>query len=248
MMKAKAKYFLGLTPSKQLEFLESSDFVNWEREDKIAFLKTILKEKLSSYTTASALTLLNELKYKDKYFFRKFIYHPDSSVSNAAKKAIEEKMEGYDSECIRIKKMLQEGDTNDRLLLVNYFLGGKGKLNENALISFLSFDDITVRETIIKKISMEHELDEALLSDKVKSGVVWYVRAALVEILGKRKSNHLLDIVDYLIADGNVEVKLKLIDALLKLEREKVKHYIRRLSDDAAIWVRKKACRALEAM
>ena len=86
------------------------------------------------------------------------------------------------------------------------------------------------------------------MSDKVKSGVVWYVRAALVEILGKRKSNHLLDVVDYLIEDGNVEVKLKLIDALLKLEKEKVKEYIRRLSDDATIWVRKKACRALETM
>jgi HEAT repeat protein len=247
-MKDKVKYFLKLDPSEQAAFLEKNDFVNLERENKITFLKTILNEKLSSNITASALILLKELKYKDKFFFKKFLYHIDSSVSNAARKAIEQKMEGYDSECIRLRKMLQEGDTNDRLLLVNYFLGRKGKLNENALISFLSFDDLKVRETIIKKISMEHELDEARLSDKVKSGVVWYVRAALVEILGKRKSNYLLDIVDYLIEDGNVEVKLKLIDALLKLEKEKVKDYIRRLSDDATIWVRKKACRALETM
>ena len=157
-------------------------------------------------------------------------------------------MGGNDIECVKFKKMLQEGDTNDRLLLVNYFLKGRGKLNENALISFLSFDELKIRETIIKKISVEHELDETRLSDTVKSGVVWYMRAALVEILGKRKSKHLLDIVDYLIDDGSVEVKLKLIDALLKLEKEKVEKYIRRLASDSAIWVRKKAGRALEAM
>ncbi len=157
-------------------------------------------------------------------------------------------MGGNNMECVKLKKVLQEGDTNDRLLLVNYFLKGRGKLNENALISFLSFDELKIRETIIKKISVEHELDETRLSDTIKSGVVWYMRAALVEILGKRKSKHLLDIVDYLIDDRSVEVKLKLIDALLKLEKEKVENYIRRLAGDSAIWVRKKAGRALEAM
>ena len=155
---------------------------------------------------------------------------------------------GNNIECVKFKKVIQEGDTNDRLLLVNYFLKGRGKLNENVLISFLSFNELKIRETIIKKISMEHELDETRLSDTIKSGVVWYMRAALVEILGKRKSKHLLDIVDYLIDDGSVEVKLKLVDALLKLEKEKVENYIRRLAGDSAIWVRKKAGRALEAM
>jgi HEAT repeat protein len=157
-------------------------------------------------------------------------------------------MGGDNIECVKFKKVLQEGDTNDRLLLVNYFLKGRGKLNENALISFLSFDELKIRETIMKKISMDHELDETRLSDTIKSGAMWYMRAALVEILGKRKSKHLLDIVDYLIDDRSVEVKLKLIDALLKLEKEKVENYIRRLASDSAIWVRKKAGRALEAM
>lgn len=252
-MKNKIKRFQELNPHKQLEFLKNGEFPGWPREERIEFLKGILNAELSSMITAAALKLLRELDYRDKYFFRRFLYHIDSSVSNAARKAINQKIDGSDSECAKMKKVFREGDVNDRVLIANCFLDGKGKLDENALISLLSFDDLKVRELIVGKISMDHELDEAILSNILKSGasLAWYVRAALVEILGKRKSKYLMDIMDYLITDKNVEVKLKVVDALMKLKEDttdKTRIYMQRLADDAIIWVRREARRALKAM
>lgn len=150
----------------------------------------------------------------------------------------------------RLARVLREGNTNDRLLLANHFLHEKGRLNEETLISFLTVEDFKVRDTIIKNISTEHELDDARLSAIVKQGVVWYVRSALVEILGRRKSHHLLDIVDELVNDSNVEVKIKLIDALARMKEkdDSIKPYIRKLAGDPVVWVRKEAQRLLSDM
>jgi hypothetical protein len=234
--------------NNQLTFLESDDFCGCQRQEQIDFLKEILRVRLSPAVIAAALSLLRELKYRDKYFFRKFLYHIDCSVCNEARKAIKEKNEAGDTDCGRMMKMLREGNTADRLLIADYFLGCNGDVDVDTLISFLHFNDVKVRDAIIKKISAEHQLDEARVSHVLKSGVVWYVRAALVEILGKRKSSHLWDIVDDLMTDRNVEVKLKLVGALSRLEEDKVKLYIRRLADDAVIWVRKEARKALKTM
>ncbi|MCP5103791.1 MAG: HEAT repeat domain-containing protein [bacterium] len=249
-MSAKVKQFEGMSTSGQVEFLKNGKFSQWQREEKIVFLKAILKNELSSKTVASALKLLRELRYRDKYFFRRFMYHIDSSVSNAARKAVNQKLECGDSECARLKRVFREGDTEDRVMIARYFLEGDGKLNVDTLLSLLSFNNLRLREIIVSNISLAHELDEARLSDTLKNGsrVAWYVRAALVEILGNRRSKCLLDIVDHLLNDSNVEVKLKLLNALVRLEEERARVYIERLADDAILWVRKEARRALRTM
>lgn len=249
-MVQKIKWFLELNTLKQLEFLKNGEFPALQREEKIEFLKSILKSRLSSKTTAAALKILRELKYRDKYFFRRFLYHIDSSVSNAARKAIKEKIDCNENQCAKLKKMFREGNSDDRQLIAKHFLEGEGRLNEDALISLLSFNDLQLRETIVKRISVDHELDETRLTDVLRSGssIAWYVRATLVEILGIRKSEHLLDIMDHLICDKNVEVKLKLVGALAKLEAKKTRVYMQMLADDALIWVRKEARRALLTM
>lgn len=243
------RQFLGLNVSGQLDFIKRGEFTGWQRENKVTFLKTVLKEDLASRVIASAIKLLRELKYRDRYFFKRFLYHIDSSVSNAAKKAMNQAIES-DSECVNLLKVLREGNADDRMLIADNFLKQKGKLNENVLISFLSIDDFKLRETILKELSEDHELDEARLCTALKggSGMAWYVRAALVEILGKRKSKYLLDVMDCLINDRNVEVKLKLINALLNLGEENVKAYLQKLSHDPIIWVRKKAQHALSRL
>jgi len=249
-MEKKIKGFLELNTLKQLEFLKKGEFPGWEQEEKIAFLKCALRSNLSSKTTAAALKILRELKYNDKYFFRKFLFHIDSSVANAARKAVNQKIDCNESQCAKFKKMFREGDASDRELIAKHFLEGKGRLNEDALISLLSFNDLHLREIIVSRISMEHELDEAKLTDILKSGgsLAWYVRSTLVEILGKRKSKYLLDIMDHLVCDENVEVRFKLVGALAKLEADKTRFYMQILADDAIIWVRKEARRALQTM
>jgi hypothetical protein len=239
------KAFLNLSPGGQVQYLEAADFTGCTPQEKIDFLKRILKEDIPADTTVCALSLLNRLNYPDRFFFRKFLYHRNNTVAKTAKKAMDELHNRRNRE-ITLLDMLREGESDDRILLANYYLEQKGKLNENTLISFLQVDDMKMREAIVNKISSEHEMDEALLSQAIGKGAAWYVRAALVEILGNRKSKHLFDRIDFLMQDTNVEVKLKLIDALCKWGEEKGKIYLQKLTHDTIIWVRRQAYQALE--
>ncbi len=244
-MTINAKTFLGFKPSRQIEYLNKDDFTHSIQKEKIEFLKVILKEELPVGTTVCALFLLKELHYPDRYFFRRFLYHKDDAVSDAARKIIKA-LERKKKHRTTFADMLSEGERDDLILLADYFLAQKGKLNEKALLAFLGINDIIVRDIIVKNVTPEHEIDDALLSAAITSGIAWYVRAALVEILGNRKSLCLFDCIDFLMNDKNVEVKLKLIDALSKLGEEKGKVYLQQLARDSVIWVRKHAHRALQ--
>ena len=90
------EYFLGLNPTKQINLIKDEKFINIPREKKVELLKSALEAGLSSKTTASVLKVLRELKYRDQFFYRKFLYHGDSSVANAARKAISESIEQRD--------------------------------------------------------------------------------------------------------------------------------------------------------
>lgn len=248
MMDSMLKYFLGLNTFDQVKFIKEGDFKDYSdlsKENKIKFIKNVLKSDLSSKAMATAIKGLRELGYKDKFFYRKFLYNIDSSVSNAAKKAISESSVKKDTAVIRIVKSFQEGDAKDRINKIKSFLKEKGKLNEEIIISLLKIDDQKIRQLLVEGISSEHEIDDRKLAAAIKGGAVWYVRSSLVAILGNRGSSHLLDIADSLVEDKNVEVRLELINALTKLEGDKVKPCLQRLTDDPLVWVRKRAQKAL---
>lgn len=246
-MTIKLKTFLSFMPSRQIEYLNKDDFTRLSRVEKIEFLKKILKEELPAETVVCALFLIKELHYPDRYFFRRFLYHYNDSVSDAARKIIKA-IERENKHRLTFVDMLREGKSDDLILLADFFLTQEGKLNEHALLAFLCINDAKVRDIIVNNVTPEHEIDDALLSAAITRGAAWYVRAALVEILGNRKSQHLFDSIDFLMNDKNVEVKLKLIDALSKLgiENEKGKVYLQQLTRDSIIWVRKQARRALQ--
>lgn len=244
-MTINAKTFVGFKPPRQVEYLNKDDFTHSNYKEKIEFLKAVLKEELTAETMVCVLLLLKELHYPDRYFFRKFLYHRDDSVSDAAREIIDE-LDRKEERRATFVDMLREGKRDDIILLADYFITQKGKINEQALLAFLCINDVKVRDKIVKSMTPEHEVDDALLSAAVTSGIVWYVRAALVEILGNRRSQHLFDCIEFLMKDKNVEVKLKLIDALAKLGEEKGKAYLQQLARDSVIWVRKRAYQALQ--
>ena len=244
-MTINAKTFLGFKPPRQIEYLNKDDFAHSNQKEKIEFLKAVLKEELTAETIVYALSLLKELHYPDRYFFRKFLYHRDSSVSDIARGIIHQ-LDTKGKHGATFVDMLREGEIDDLILVADYFITQKGKINEQALLAFLCIDDARVRDLIVNNLTAEHEVDDALLSAAVTNGIAWYVRAAVVEILGNLKSQHLFDCIDFLMKDKNVEVKLKLIDALSKLGEEKGNAYLQQLSRDSVIWVRKHAYQALQ--
>jgi HEAT repeat protein len=241
------EYFLGLSPTRQISLLKEMEFRKLSREKKIDFIKTILQSGLSSKTTASALKLLRELKYRDQIFFRKFLYHADSSVANAARKAISDAIEQKDSGVIKITEILKKEKGENRMEYLESILKDKLDLSTDMLLSMLSMDDSHIRNKLIQEIDRDYNLDEIRLVEAIK-GSVWYARAAIVQILSNRQSDYLLDVIEYLMDDKNVEVKLSLIDALSKIDPHQARAFLKRLSQDPLVWVKKQAEKTLANM
>lgn len=218
-----------------------------DRDEQIDFLKVLLSSDPSSKTMACALKLLRELKYRDKFFFRTFLYHTDSSVANAARKAIDESVSHKDTGVVKLVEMIRKEKGENRIQIVKTLLRERKKLSEHVLISLLKLDDFRVRDVVISGISIDHNLDESVLTEAVK-GAVWYVRAALVEILGKRKSKYIYDLAEDLHNDSNVEVKLKLIAALAGLDRNQSRLFLEKMMEDVNQVVKREAKRTLDTI
>jgi HEAT repeat protein len=221
--------FLKLTPAAQVKFLKTDEFAQMDKEKRVEFLKEIaLSEHISSKCLASALKILRELKFRDRSFYKKFLEHPDSSVIMACKKALKEK--GFDDGFgfFPMRELVKKQHNENKLQTVKLIVNETG---EDMLISFLAEDNLRIRELVVKELSARPQLDESKLLNQLPHSI-WYTRAAIVEILGNRRSELLFKKIDELLVDANVEVRLKLLDALAKLDRERVKEFVSKLTRD----------------
>jgi len=232
--------FLKLTPAAQVKFLKTDQFVQMEKDRRIEFLREIaVTETVSSKCLASALKILRELKFRDRSFYIKFLEHPDSSVIMACKKALKEK--GFDNGFgfFPMRELVKKQHNENKLQSVKLIVNETG---EDMLISFLAEDNLRIRELVVKELSARPQLDESKLLNQLPHSI-WYTRAAIVEILGNRRSELLFKKIDELLVDANVEVRLKLLDALAKLDRERVKEFVFKLTRDPHMRVCREAKR-----
>ena len=204
--------FYGLNAQAQIRFLKEGELADMSRESQIGFIKTVIKAELSSKTLAAALKRLRELRYKDRFFYRRFLYHIDSSVANAAKRAISDSQGGEDSATMKLVELVELCPKEERLALIQSFFNNHVKIRENQFLPLLDIKDTQLRDEVVNA-AVHLDLDEGQLARAITSGKTWMTRKALVEILGRRKSPVLLTIIDELMEDPNVEVKLALIEA-----------------------------------
>jgi HEAT repeat protein len=234
--------FLKLTPAAQVKYLKTEPFAQMEKEQRIEFLKEIaVNEGVSSKCLASALKILRELKFRDRSFYRRFLEHPDSSVMMACKKALSDKGSDNGFGFFPMRELVKKQNNEKKLQTVKLIVSETGQAGEDMLLSFLAEDNLRIRELVVKELSGRPQLDEGMLAQLPHT--IWYTRAAIVEILGNRRSELLFGKVDDLLADANVEVRLKLLDALAKFDRQRVKEFIFKLTKDPHMRVSKEAKR-----
>jgi len=235
--------FLKLTPATQVKYLKTDEFAQMDKEKRVEFLKEIaLSEHISSKCLASALKILRELKFRDRAFYKKFLEHSDSSVIMACKKALSEK--GYDNGFgfFPMRELVKKQHNEKKLQTVRLIVSETGQAGEDMLISFLAEDNLRIRELVVKELSTRPQLDESKLLNQLPHAV-WYARAAIVEVLGNRRSELLFKKIAELQVDANVEVRLKLLDAMAKLDRERVREFVLKMTGDPHMRVCKEAKR-----
>lgn len=226
-----------------MKFLKTEQFTQMEKGPRISFLKEIaLTENVSSKCLASALKLLRELKFRDRAFYSRFLQHPDSSVILACKKALSERNLTSDSGFFTMRELLKKQNIEKKMAVVANIISETDKSSEDLLVSLLNDDNLKIREMIVGELSNRPQVDERKLLNHLQHAI-WYNRGAIIEILGNRHSLLLLELIEKLLTDANVEVRMKLLEALAKLEREKVKEYILRMTRDPHIRVSREAKR-----
>jgi hypothetical protein len=235
--------FLKLTPAGQVKFLKAEEFSRQEREARIEFLKQIAaSQAISSKCLASALKILRELNFRDRSFYKRFLEHPDSSVTMACKKALMERGGENGFGFVPMREMVKKQNNEKKLETVKSIVSEGGQSGEDMLLSFLAEDNLRVRELVVKELSRRAQLDEGKLLAQLAHSI-WYARAAIVEILGNRRSKLLLDRAGALAGDVNVEVRLKLLEALARFDRDLVKDTVLALTHDPHNRVSKEAKR-----
>jgi HEAT repeat protein len=240
--------FLILTPAGQVNYLKTDEFAAMEREQRIAFLKEIaISEKISSKCLASALKILRELKFRDRAFYKGFLNHPDSSVTTACKKALSEKGVDMGFGFFPMRELVRKQNNEQKLQTVKLIVSETGQAGEELLLTFLAEDNMRVREVVVRELSKRAQLDEGKLAGLLTHSL-WYTRAAIVEILGSRRSKLLLDRAAELLNDPNVEVRLQLLTALSRFDRERVKDLVFKLTKDPHVRVSKEAQKIFSAI
>ncbi len=237
--------FLKLTPAGQVKFLKTEEFAQMDKAQRVEFLKEIAAgENISSKCLASALKILRELKFRDRAFYKQFLQHPDSSVIMACKKALSDR--GFDNGFgfFPMRELVKKQNNEKKLETVKLIVSETGRAGEDMLFSFLSEDNLRVREVVVKELSGREQLDENKLLAML-SHSIWYTRAAIVEVLGNRRSPLLFEKIGELLADPNVEVRLQLITALAKLDRERAREYLLKLTRDPHMRVIREAKKVL---
>jgi len=142
-------------------------------------------------------------------------------------------------------EMLRREKSEERVIHLRTLIENTRIMNLKKLITLLDLYDIKMREIIVNHISSKANVNELKLVEAIKAGAVWFKRAALIEILGNRKSELLYDLGEFILKDKNVEVKLNFIKAISKLDGDKTKIYLEKLKSDPNIWVSKRAKQAL---
>ncbi len=239
-----ASEFFKLKPQQQINYLKKGPFLALTLQEQVDFLKKILARKnTSSKTLSCALRLIGNLKVKDGFFLQRFLTHPDNAVSSAAKSAmskgsfvITSPLRGHDAR--------KRDSINQRIEELQKLLQEQPDTPEEKIIAFLQDNSIVIREIIVRNLSGREGLNEKFLLAQL-SHSLWHVKAAIIEILGNRRSRLLLDIIESLCAEPNVEVKLKLIGALAKLDRDQVRQHLESFTRDAHVVVRREARRFL---
>jgi hypothetical protein len=237
--------FYKLTPAGQVQYLKTEEFASLDREKRVSFLKEIAASGgISSKCLASALKILRELKFRERAFYKRFLDHPDSSVTMACKKALSDRESSNGFGFFPMRELVKRQNNEKKLETVKLIVSETGRAGEELLLSFLAEDNLRVRELVVRELSARPQLDESVLIAQLGHSI-WYTRAAIIEVLGNRRSLLLFDKVDELLADANVEVRLQLLSALAKLDLERAKGYILKLTQDPHVRVSKEAKKIL---
>ena len=213
------------------------------------FLLSVLREKEASpLVKATALKFLRETSFQESEVYRSFLEDDFRALANAAKRALKEfeekdKKDEYYADAV-LRKLNSLTDKDKRLKILKAIARLKAAWVLKVLLESLSDRCESNRDFLIKELSEREIWNSSPIYERL-SQPPWYMKSAVLKVLGQRKDADAVSAIRAVLADPNVDVRKSAADALGEIGGKEALALLVALTKDPSAYVRQAAVGSL---
>jgi len=240
--------FLPLSPHEKIKFLYTH-IDSLSKKERIFFLLNLLQEEgTSPLVKATGLKFLREASYQEFELYKKYTDDNFRALRNAAKRAVKEfgdkdKRNHYYTDSV-LRKLASLEDKDRRLKILKAIAKLKAAWVFRVLLESLTDPCETIRDFLVRELSQREAWSLNPFYERLRKPP-WYVRSAVVKILGRRREASALPHIEPLLADSNVDVRKCAADALGEIGGKEALALLVKLTKDKSSYVRAAAAAAM---
>lgn len=243
-----AEQFFPLAPQEKIRFLYTHIEI-LSREERIVFLLSVLREKEASpLVKATAIKFLRETSFQEPDLYKSFLEDDFRALANAAKCALKEfeekdKKDEYYAAAV-LRKLNSQTDKDKRLKILKAIARLKALWVLKVLLEGLSDHCESNRDFLITELSKREIWNFSPIYEKL-SQPPWYMKSAVLRILGLRKDGAAVPAIRTVLSDPNVDVRKSAADALGEIGGKEALALLVELTKDPSTYVRQAAVASL---
>jgi len=215
-----------------------------EKEKNQFLLSTINDQKTPPPVRAAALDALSRSSFQEEALFKEYATHSSRIMANAAKKAIKELKQRQTKNKrladLVLRKIKSTKEKQKRLKIIKSIAGVDGAWVNEVLLEALEDPSEKIRDFIIKELARKEDLKLDRIYQKLLHPP-WYVKSAVLKILGMKKNPLSLGLIEAVLNDDNVDVRISAARALGEIGGEDALLLLNKLAQDKNRFVRKSA-------
>jgi HEAT repeat protein len=243
-----AEQFFSLSPQEKIRFLYTQ-IETLSREERIVFLLSVLRDKEASpLVKATALKFLRETSFQESEVYKSFVEDDFRALANAAKRALKEfeekdKKDEYYAAAV-LRKLNSQADKDKRLKILKAIARLKAPWVLKVLLEGLSDHCESNRDFLINELREREIWNFSPVYEKL-SQPPWYMKSAVLKVLGLRKDGATIPAIRTVLSDPNVDVRKSAADALGEIGGKEALALLIELTKDPSAYVRQAAVAAL---
>jgi len=234
----------SLSASQKIKLFEQQLKNLQEGEKRTFLLQTIEDKELPSSVQAAALKALSQSSFQAEAVLKKYVSYNSRIIARAAKKALKEIKQRQNKDkrlsTLVLRKIKSTKEKQKRLKIIKSIAGVDGAWVNEVLLAALEDPSEEIRNFIIRELAQREDLKLDSLYQKLLHPP-WYAKSAVLKILSYKKDPLTLGLIETVIDDPNVDVRISAAQALGKIGGEEALLLLNKLAQDKNRFVRKSA-------
>lgn len=234
----------SLSISQKIKLFEEK-LKNLKGKKKSEFLLSTAKDKaVSSSVQATVVGNLNQSSFQTEAAPKEDVNLNSGILARTAKKALKElkqrQKENRRVSDLVLRKIKSTKEKQKRLKIIKSIAGVEGTWVNGVLVDALEDPSEEIRDFIIKELAQRENLKVDSLYQKLLRPP-WYVKSAVLKLLGLKKDPLTLGLIEAVVNDPNADVRRSAARALGEIGGEEALLLLNKLAQDKNQFVRKSA-------